>query len=302
MFHVEHQLKNIEKCPVCRGESQQDFLEAEDHNVSNDLFKIVECVACSFRFTNPIPTEETIGDYYKSENYVSHSGTKKGFVNRVYHIVRSRAIKQKENLAAKYSKEQTILDIGCGTGDFLGYCKSQNWKTLGLEPDQSARKIALESNAIDAKVLKHLYEIEANTFDVISMWHVLEHVYNLNEDIEQYKKILKKDGALIVAVPNCSSKDAEHYRSSWAAYDLPIHLYHFRPDNMKQLFSKHGMEVVEILPMKFDSYYISMVSEKYKGGNIFSGFVNGLKSNIAANSKNNKYSSQIYVIKHKKGN
>jgi 2-polyprenyl-3-methyl-5-hydroxy-6-metoxy-1,4-benzoquinol methylase len=299
---VEHQLKNIEKCPVCRGESQQDFLEAEDHNVSNDLFKIVECVACSFRFTNPIPTEETIGDYYKSENYVSHSGTKKGFVNRVYHIVRSRAIKQKENLAAKYSKEQTILDIGCGTGDFLGYCKSQNWKTLGLEPDQSARKIALESNAIDAKVLKHLYEIEANTFDVISMWHVLEHVYNLNEDIEQYKKILKKDGALIVAVPNCSSKDAEHYKSSWAAYDLPIHLYHFRPDNMKQLFSKHGMEVVEILPMKFDSYYISMVSEKYKGGNIFSGFVNGLKSNIAANSKNNKYSSQIYVIKHKKGN
>lgn len=299
---MEHQLKNIEKCPVCRGESQQDFLEAEDHNVSNDLFKIVECVACSFRFTNPIPTEETIGDYYKSENYVSHSGTKKGFVNRVYHIVRSRAIKQKENLAAKYSKEQTILDIGCGTGDFLGYCKSQNWKTLGLEPDQSARKIALESNAIDAKVLKHLYEIEANTFDVISMWHVLEHVYNLNEDIEQYKKILKKDGALIVAVPNCSSKDAEHYKSSWAAYDLPIHLYHFRPDNMKQLFSKHGMEVVEILPMKFDSYYISMVSEKYKGGNIFSGFVNGLKSNIAANSKNNKYSSQIYVIKHKKGN
>ena len=299
---MEHQLKNIEKCPVCGGESQKEFIEAEDHNVSNDLFKIVECVACSFRFTNPIPTEDTIGDYYKSENYVSHSGTKKGFVNRVYHIVRSRAIKQKENLAAKYSKEKVILDIGCGTGDFLGYCKSQNWKTLGLEPDQSARKIALESNAIEAKDLSHLYEIESNTFDVISMWHVLEHVYNLNEDIEQYKKILKKEGVLIVAVPNCSSKDAEHYKSSWAAYDLPIHLYHFRPDNMKQLFSKHGMEVVEILPMKFDSYYISMVSEKYKGGNIFSGFINGLKSNMAANSKNNRYSSQIYVIQHKKGN
>lgn len=298
---MEHQLRNIEQCPVCGGESQHDFLEAEDHNVSNDLFKIVECVACSFRFTNPIPTEETIGDYYKSENYVSHSGTKKGFVNRVYHIVRSRAIKQKENLAAKYSKEKAILDIGCGTGDFLGYCKSLNWKTLGLEPDQSARKIALESNAIEAKDLGHLYEIEENAFDIISMWHVLEHVYNLNEDIEQYKKILKDDGTLLVAVPNCSSKDAEHYKSSWAAYDLPIHLYHFRPDNMKKLFSKHGMEVVEILPMKFDSYYISMVSEKYKGGNIFSGFINGFKSNMTANSKNNKYSSQIYVIQHKKG-
>ena len=298
---MEHQLTNIENCPVCGGGSHQKFLEAEDHNVSNDRFNIVECSDCSFRFTNPIPTEDTIGEYYKSENYVSHSGTKKGFVNRVYHIVRSRAIKQKENLAAKYSKEKVILDIGCGTGDFLGYCKSQNWKTLGLEPDQSARKIALESNAIEAKDLSHLYEIESNTFDVISMWHVLEHVYNLNEDIEQYKKILKKEGVLIVAVPNCSSKDAEHYKSSWAAYDLPIHLYHFRPDNMKQLFSKHGMEVVEILPMKFDSYYISMISEKYKGGNIFSGFINGLRSNVAANSKNNRYSSQIYVIRHKKG-
>ena len=297
---MEHQLRNIEKCPVCGGESQRAFLEATDHNVSNDQFKIVECGACSFRFTNPIPTEETIGEYYKSENYVSHSGTKKGLVNRVYHIVRSRAIKQKEALASAYSKEKTILDIGCGTGDFLGHCKSKNWRTLGLEPDQSARKIALENNDIEAKGLNHLYEIEAKSFDVISMWHVLEHVYNLNEDIEQYKKVLKEDGTLIIAVPNCSSNDAEHYNSNWAAYDLPIHLYHFRPDNMKQLFSKHGMEVVKILPMKFDSYYISMISEKYKGGNIVSGFWNGFRSNMAANSKNNKYSSQIYVIKHVK--
>lgn len=297
---MEHQLRNIEKCPVCGGESQRAFLEATDHNVSNDQFKIVECGACSFRFTNPIPTEETIGEYYKSENYVSHSGTKKGLVNRVYHIVRSRAIKQKEALASAYSKEKTILDIGCGTGDFLGHCKSKNWRTLGLEPDQSARKIALENNDIEAKSLNHLYEIEAKSFDVISMWHVLEHVYNLNEDIEQYKKVLKEDGTLIIAVPNCSSNDAEHYKSNWAAYDLPIHLYHFRPDNMKQLFSKHGMEVVKILPMKFDSYYISMISEKYKGGNIVSGFWNGFRSNMAANSKNNKYSSQIYVIKHVK--
>ena len=300
MFHVKHQLINIEKCPICGGESLRNFLEAEDHNVSKDRFNIVECNDCSFRFTNPIPTEDTIGDYYKSENYVSHSGTKKGFINRVYHVVRSRAIKQKEKLASKHSTAKNILDIGCGTGDFLAYCKSLNWKALGLEPDESARKIAIESNLIEAKPLNYLYAVEENTFDVISMWHVLEHVYNLNEDIEQYKKILKQDGVLIVAVPNCSSKDAEHYGANWAAYDLPIHLYHFRPSNMKKLFSNHGMEVVEILPMKYDAYYISMISEKYKGGNIFSGFLNGFKSNLAANAKNNKYSSQIYVIKHQK--
>ena len=297
---MEHQLKNIDKCPICGSEKQHIVLEAKDHNVSNDQFKIVECDDCSFRFTNPIPTEETIGEYYKSENYVSHSGTKKGLVNKVYHIVRNRAIKQKENLAKRNSKGKSILDIGCGTGDFLGYCKTQNWKTLGLEPDESARKIALENNKVEAKELDYLYQIEENKFDVISMWHVLEHVYNLNQDIEQYKKILKNDGTLIIAVPNCSSKDAGHYKSDWAAYDLPIYLYHFRPENMKQLFANHGMKVVEILPMKFDSYYISMISEKYKGGNIVSGFWNGFKSNMAANSKNNKYSSQIYVIKPEK--
>jgi len=297
---VEHQLKEIENCPICGEKEHRFFLEAEDHNVSKDAFKIVECSKCSFRFTSPIPTEETIGEYYKSENYVSHSGTKKGLVNKIYHVVRNRAIKQKEKLASRNSNEKSILDIGCGTGDFLGYCKTQNWKTLGLEPDESARKIASENNQIEAKELTHLYAIKENSFDVISMWHVLEHVYNLNKDIEQYKKILKENGTLIVAVPNCSSKDAEHYKKDWAAYDLPIHLYHFRPNDMKKLFANHGMEVVEILPMKFDSYYISMVSEKYKGGNIISGFWNGFKSNLAANSKNNKYSSQIYVIKHLK--
>lgn len=297
---MEHQLKEIEKCPVCGSENHKEFLKAKDHNVSHDKFTIVECADCTFRFTTPIPTEETIGEYYKSENYVSHSGTKKGIVNKVYHIVRERAIRQKEALANKHSSSKSILDIGCGTGDFLGYCKSQNWNTLGLEPDESARKIVLEKNKIEAKPLEHLYQIEANSFDVISMWHVLEHVYHLNRDIEQYKKILKDNGTLIVAVPNCSSGDAEHYKENWAAYDLPIHLYHFRPQNMKQLFANHDMEVVDILPMKFDSYYISMISEKYKGGNIVSGFWNGFKSNFAATSKNNKYSSQIYIFKHSK--
>jgi len=294
---VEHQLVKIENCPICGSNNSKRFLEAKDHNVSGDKFTIVECADCEFRFTSPIPSENTIGNYYKSENYVSHSDTKKGVINKIYHIVRNRAIKQKEKLATKYSSSNTILDIGCGTGDFLGYCKNQNWKTFGLEPDESARKIALEKNGIKANGLDHLFQMEENSVDVISMWHVLEHVYNLNKDITQYKKILKEDGTLIIAVPNCSSKDAAHYKENWAAYDLPIHLYHFRPKNIIELFKNHEMEVVDILPMKFDSYYISMISEKYKGGNIISGFWNGFKSNLAANSKNNKYSSQIYIIK-----
>lgn len=295
---MKHQLKTIEHCPICNSTDHSLFIEAIDHNVSGDKFKIVECNQCNFRFTNPIPTEETIGEYYKSENYISHSSTNKGFINKVYHIIRNKAIKDKEKLSLKNSNGKSILDIGCGTGDFLNYCKLQNWKTLGLEPDESARKLAINKNNLEVKDTSELYNLEENTFDTITMWHVLEHVYNLNKDIEQYKKVLKPNGTLIIAVPNCSSKDANHYKKDWAAYDLPIHLYHFRPNNMKELFKNHGMNLTEILPMKFDSYYISMVSEQYKNGNILKGFWNGFKSNLNANKSNNEYSSQIYIIKN----
>jgi 2-polyprenyl-3-methyl-5-hydroxy-6-metoxy-1,4-benzoquinol methylase len=252
---------------------------------------------CNFRFTNPIPTENTIGEYYKSENYISHSSTKKGVINKIYHRVRERAIKQKESLISSLSRDKTLLDIGCGTGDFLGYCKKQNWKAIGLEPDENARKLALSNNNTDAFSLENLYELESESRDVITMWHVLEHVYHLNKDIEQYKRILKPGGHLVVAVPNCSSHDANYYKENWAALDLPIHLYHFTPQTIKKLMSNHGLELISVLPMKFDSYYISMVSEKYKGGNIISGFWRGFISNMKAKKAKNTYSSQIYVIK-----
>ncbi len=298
MFHVKHELTNIKNCPICSSENHKFWRKGIDHNVSNDDFKIVSCDNCGFRFTNPIPTENTIGNYYKSENYISHSSTKKGLINKVYHIVRNRAIKQKESLIDSLTKEKNLLDIGCGTGDFLGYCKSQKWNAIGLEPDEDARKIALEKNKIETFDLNYLDNIASNSKDVITMWHVLEHVYNLNKDIENYKRILKPNAHLVVAVPNCSSHDADHYKEHWAALDLPIHLYHFTPNDIKNLFEKHDMELVEILPMKFDSYYISMVSEKCKGGNIISGFWRGFISNLKAKKTGKTYSSQIYFLKN----
>jgi 2-polyprenyl-3-methyl-5-hydroxy-6-metoxy-1,4-benzoquinol methylase len=294
---VEHQLKKIENCPICESPKHSHWRSGEDHNVSHDVFQIVQCDSCGFRFTNPIPTIETIGDYYKSENYISHSSTKKGIVNKIYHIVRERAIKQKEALASSVSKHKSLLDIGCGTGDFLGYCKKNGWNTLGLEPDESARYLAQKNNQIEALDLDQLSNIPSESKSVITMWHVLEHVYNLNTDIEEYKRILKPGGHLIVAVPNCSSHDADYYKEHWAALDLPIHLYHFQPKDIKTLMDKHNLSLEKILPMKFDSYYISMISEKYKGGNILSGFWRGFVSNQKAKKNKNTFSSQIYVIK-----
>lgn len=296
---MEHQLNNITHCPICNGINNTFWREGIDHNVSNDLFKIVECNDCGFRFTNPIPTENTIGNYYKTSNYISHSGTKKGIINKIYHIVRQRAIKSKEQLISLncISNEKKLLDIGCGTGDFLAFCKTKKWQVEGLEPDEDARRIAKEKNQLTLFDLNYLTSIPDDSVDVITMWHVLEHVYNLNDDIKQYKRILKPGGTLIVAVPNCSSYDASYYKEHWAALDLPIHLYHFQPKNIEQLFNNHSMKMSEILPMKYDSYYISMISEKYKGGNILSGFWRGFISNMKSKKVKNTYSSQIYIIK-----
>jgi SAM-dependent methyltransferase len=297
---VKHQLKDITNCPICNADKISFWRSGTDHNVSKDEFKISKCDACGFKFTNPIPTENTIGEYYKSDNYISHSATKKGIINKVYHKVRERAIKQKESLISSLSKDKTLLDIGCGTGDFLGYCKTKNWEAIGLEPDEDARKLALANNNTETFSLEKLSELETESRDVITMWHVLEHVYNLNEDIEQYKRILKPGGHLVVAVPNCSSHDADHYKENWAALDLPIHLYHFTPNDIDQLMSNHGMKLTKVLPMKFDSYYISMMSERYKGGNIISGFWRGFISNMKAKKAKNTYSSQVYVIQKTK--
>lgn len=182
------------------------------------------------------------------------------------------------------------------TGDFLAYCNSKNWKTLGLEPDADARQIATKNN-VTVFDLNHINDIPSNSVDVITMWHVLEHVYDLNASFETYKRILKKEGYLIIAVPNCSSHDADYYKEHWAALDLPIHLYHFQPKNIKQLADKFDLSLEQILPMKYDAYYISMLSEKYKVGSIIAGFWRGFISNRKAKKTKNTYSSQIYVIK-----
>jgi predicted SAM-dependent methyltransferase len=294
---VEHQLIKYTSCPICSNESFAFWRKGVDHNVSGDEFSIDECVSCGFLFTNPRPSEETIGNYYKSENYVSHSGTKKGIINKIYHLVRRMSIVKKERLISSLSSSKTMLDVGCGTADFLAHCKSNGWQVTGVEPDEQARTLAYKNHQLSIKEVSYLTQLESEQFDVITMWHVLEHVYHLQEDIETFKRLLKKGGHLVIAVPNCSSHDANYYQEDWAALDLPIHLYHFRPNDIKNICSKHGFELVKILPMKYDAYYISMLSEKYRGGNILKGFWRGFISNMNAKKKANTYSSQIYILK-----
>lgn len=287
---------NQTSCPSCGEQSFSTYLTVKDHFLSKESFKLELCNSCNLLFTNPRPTLERIGDYYKSEEYVSHSSTKKGFVNKVYGWVRSYTLKKKISLLKQLTNGKRLLDIGAGTGHFLAKAKGSGYTVLGLEPDEDARKVAMSENGIELKDLSLLHELN-ESFDIVSMWHVLEHVYNLQPDLEKIASLVNQNGVLIIAVPNYTSFDAQYYKEYWAAYDVPRHLYHFSPKSIIPLVESKGLKFEKMLPMKFDSYYVSMLSEKYKGGSLLKAMRIGFLSNRKA--KEGLSSSQVYVFRKK---
>jgi 2-polyprenyl-3-methyl-5-hydroxy-6-metoxy-1,4-benzoquinol methylase len=289
----------LDKCIVCGSGNFEPFLTCKDYTVSRQNFNIVCCKACGFKFTNPRPSDSEIGNYYKSDDYVSHSDTKKGLINQLYHRVRRYTLKKKLELINSYVSRGTILDYGCGTGMFLNTCKDAGWNTFGFEPDPDARQIAGKNGGriVDSKVqLKEL--IGDNKFDIISLWHVMEHVTDVDQTLRFFKDNLADKGTLIIAVPNHVSFDGKLYKEFWAGYDVPRHLYHFELSTMQKLLGNYGFKLHNTKPMKFDSYYVSMLSEKYKTGsvNYLSAFINGFRSNLKARSASD-YSSVIYIFK-----
>jgi len=299
-------LITYQQCPLCSSSNITETLQAKDYTVSQQVFSVWHCSNCTARFTQNVPTATAIGAYYQSADYISHSDIKKGFINRVYHLVRNYTLQSKRKLVQKISGLQTgaLLDVGAGTGAFAATMQQAGWKITGLEPDTTARENALKNHALQLQTLDSLFKLGENTFNVITMWHVLEHVHELHTYINTFKKILKKDGALIIAVPNYTSHDAAIYKEHWAAYDVPRHLYHFSPQSMQQLMQQHGFTVKEYKPMWFDSFYVSMLSEQYKSGgnNFIKAIWNGFASNLKALGNAKKSSSVIYIITKTNGN
>jgi 2-polyprenyl-3-methyl-5-hydroxy-6-metoxy-1,4-benzoquinol methylase len=296
MSHLVH----YTNCPVCEGNKIKAIFSVKDYTVSNELFIIVECEDCSFRFTQDVPDERSIVPYYKSENYISHTNTSRGLINSLYHKVRKHTLKQKRKLIEKilHTKSGNLLDVGAGTGAFSNEMKTAGWQVTGLEPDEDARIVAQKNFAVNLSPATDFYNLSENSLDAITMWHVLEHVHDLNNYIAKLKLLLKKNGSIFIAVPNYTSGDAKIYKEYWAAYDVPRHLYHFSPKAMNVLMAKHGLKIKAYKPMWFDSFYISMLSSKYKTGKtrLFSSFINGLRSNIKTVGNAKHCSSVIYVI------
>ncbi len=294
-------MEKLTNCPICGSGESSPLLKAEDHTVSRETFQIAQCKSCGFRFTNPRPKAEELGAYYLSEDYLSHSNRSKGIIAKLYMMVRRRTIKKKVSMINELNKanERSLLDIGCGTGEFLKAVSTVKWACTGVEPSVIARGIAQKQHRLNVIEEIGLDKLEGGQFDVITMWHVLEHVSLLNERIIQVKRLLKPGGSFVVAVPNCTSYDAKIYGEFWAAWDVPRHLYHFTPEDIGRLMSKHGLRIEKTLPMTYDAYYVSILSEKYKTGSIslFRSTWNGFKSNLAARKAPGTHSSQIYIIK-----
>jgi 2-polyprenyl-3-methyl-5-hydroxy-6-metoxy-1,4-benzoquinol methylase len=287
-------------CPVCSSTDIKHQLTAKDYTVSRKQFAVWHCNACTARFTQDVPAPDAIGAYYASENYISHSDTKRGIINSLYHLVRKRTLGAKRRLVINQTGtvKGTILDIGCGTGAFLQTMQEADWNITGLEPDVVARTKASELYNIQPQEPAKLFELPAGSFNAITMWHVLEHVHELHTYIRQIAALLATNGKAFIAVPNYTSKDADIYKEYWAAYDVPRHLYHFSPQSMENLLSQQGLKLTAVKPMWFDSFYVSMLSEQYKNGkgNIVKAVLNGLLSNLKAWGDVKKCSSVIYVI------
>ncbi|MBS1920844.1 MAG: class I SAM-dependent methyltransferase [Bacteroidetes bacterium] len=288
------------QCPVCGSADIKNILTVKDYTVTGELFPIAECGSCSLRFTQYVPGAASIAPYYKAENYISHTDETKGLIGILYKKVRKRTLANKRKLINRETKliKGDLLDVGSGTGAFANEMLQHGWQVAGIEPDYEAKAMAKQLYSLVFTDEKELFQFPAASFDAITMWHVLEHVHDLKGYIQQMKSLLREDGKLFIAVPNYTSLDARIYKEFWAAYDVPRHLYHFSPFSMQKLMEKNGLKIIQYKPMRYDSFYISLLSSKYKNGKSrwLASFWNGFRSNLNSLRKVKKCSSVIYVI------
>jgi 2-polyprenyl-3-methyl-5-hydroxy-6-metoxy-1,4-benzoquinol methylase len=286
----------VKSCPICGHQEYKEVLKAPFFRGKKVSFSIQECCKCALWFTSPRPADEDLGAYYEQENYASHSDKGTSLFDQAYKTVRSIALKSKVKLVKKYApKNSLVLDYGAGGGAFVAALEQAGFNARGVEPSEIARANAKEVHGLSL-LNTNQFEASAETYSAISLWHVLEHLPDLHDKMGAFHKALKPGGVLIIAVPNHESYDAKLYKEAWAALDVPLHLYHFKKKNIEELAKAHQFELMQIKNMPFDSFYVSLLSEKIMERNSsVSAIKTGLVSNLKAGKDN--ASSLIYVLR-----
>lgn len=282
-------------CPWCGTASDKLYLKLKDYFLSQEKFEIMECPQCGLLFTVPRPSPQQIGKYYKSDEYYSHQQNKNGFIPRIYENVKTFNLKNKVSMAIGGLPHGKLLDIGCGVGDFLVQVKKQGWEIAGIEPSDDAKLIAKDRLGFTPLTPSESVNLQKHSFDVITLWHVLEHIDDLEFQTSEIYRLLKPGGRLIIALPNYQSFDCQYYKDKWAAWDVPRHLNHFAPNTLRAIITSLDFQVIDTQKLIWDAYYISYMSERFKEHSLplLRGACVGLWSNWKAR-KNGMYSSLVY--------
>ncbi|PIB39396.1 class I SAM-dependent methyltransferase [Maribacter sp. 4G9] len=270
-----------------------EYIKTKDHFNTQEIFVLEYIEALDLLKTSPSP--KNLEKYYAHQDYISHTDNNKTKIDKIYQKVKNYSLIKKVQLINKLDvKEKRILDIGAGTGDFLKIASKDKWKIEGVEPNQYARQKASEKNIV---LQERIEKLKNEKFDVITLWHVLEHLPDLENQVKKINNLLTERGYLIIAAPNYKSYDAHYYKDYWAAFDTPRHLWHFSKKSIQLLFIEHNIKLIKTKPMLFDSFYVSLLSEKYKTGknNYMKAFLIGLISNIKG-LFTKEYSSHIYIL------
>ncbi len=292
---------HTDSCPICGGKKLKQAFSAVDHLVSKETFDVWQCEECGFKFTQDVPDEQEIGRYYESPDYISHSDTEQGLMNRLYHIARNMMLTAKAGHVTRATglRQGWLLDIGSGTGYFAHLMTEWGWTVRAIEKSAEARDFAQQHFGLKSDGEEAFNTLQDKSFDCITLWHVLEHLQHLNIMGDKFYRWLKDEGALLIAVPNQISTDAKHYGADWAAWDVPRHLWHFTPETMKRFAEKHGFKVIKTIPMPLDGFYVSMLSEQRMGHKVsfLRGFWQGLCAWVSSWGHKERSSSLIYVLK-----
>ncbi|MCS6967376.1 MAG: class I SAM-dependent methyltransferase [Cytophagales bacterium] len=287
-------------CPDCEGENFAPFYTCRDYLVSGELFALGKCRSCGMVVTLQPPSPEEMPKYYQSENYISHSDLQRGLFFKTYHFVRKVMLGAKRKLVIQATGKEkgNLLDWGCGTGYFLNAMQQAGWQVQGIEVSDQARAYAREKFGVPVVSPAEIVHLPSHHYHCVTFWHVLEHLHHLENTLAELKRLLAPGGIAVIALPNQQSYDAWYYGRYWAAWDVPRHLWHFAPPHIERLMNAAGFRLYHKQPLPFDSFYVALLSEKYRGKRlgVINAMVQGLISFLQGYYQVNRASSIVYLF------